>query len=97
MNLLNSTAYVPQSDGSLSIQTQVDVAPALERAAALRSAGRVGNSDNRHIASISMEVVNELCKQNGVAWNDTHARNELLKKKLLDGTLANFRVWEGTY
>jgi hypothetical protein len=36
-------------------------------------------------------------KEAGVRWDDHEAKKQIIRKKLLSGDFAAFRVWEGTY
>lgn len=54
-------------------------------------------SEYRHVARIPGWLVGEWCKEAGIRWDDVHARNEVVKKKLLSGEYNDFRNWTGTY
>jgi hypothetical protein len=36
-------------------------------------------------------------KEAGVEWSDTEAAKEVVKRKMMSGEFAKFRVWEGSY
>ena len=36
-------------------------------------------------------------KEAGVAWSDTEAAKEVVKRKMQSGEFSKFRVWEGSY
>lgn len=89
-----------EGDGdTFYIQNTFDPEPVMERAAALRSAGKTTafGGDAWHIADIDIRVMDMIIKEAGLKWNDTEAVQDLIKKKLLDGSLSKFRVHEGTY
>jgi len=87
-----------EQDGKLIIKQTHDFQPILNKAAMLRSSGAVGPAKHsKHIASVPMVMVDEWLKEAGVSWDDREAAQQVLKRKLLDGEFAKFRVWEGTY
>lgn len=57
--------------------------------------GVVGES--RLIGTIPRALVNEWLKEAGVSWDDTEARQQVVKRKILSGEFDKLRVWEGTY
>ena len=83
-------------DGKLILQRTHDPNPALERVKQLRDAGKQDFGDSKMIAEVPTWVVGEWLKEAGVAWDDP-AMDDVIKKKLLSGDVAAFRVWEGTY
>lgn len=100
MRTLNDDGSVTQynHDGeTLHMKTTFDPTDAIEHATALRNAGAVGKGHWCHVASLDSRLIDHLLKGAGISPSDTDARNEFLKKKLLDGTLSKFRVYEGTY
>ena len=54
-------------------------------------------SDHKLVGTVSLPLVHEWLKEAGVSWSDTHAVEEVIKKKMMDGTFAKLRVWEGKY
>jgi hypothetical protein len=84
-------------DGKLIRQNVVDVEPTIERVRALREINRQPMSDSWHVATIPAEIYNEWLKEAGVAWDDVHAAREVVRKKLLSGDAAVFRVHGGTF
>lgn len=81
----------------IETKTTFDVTPVMEHATALRNAGEVGKGHWRHVASIDARLITHLAKEAGIKVSDTKAVKDMLKRKLQDGTLSNFRVWEGTF
>ena len=76
---------------------QHDFTPVLDRAALLRSEGHTGFSEHWHIGTIPMALITQWLTEAGVSWDDTEARAEVIKRKLLDGDFAKFRVHEGSF
>jgi len=54
-------------------------------------------SDHKLVGTVDVALVHEWLKEAGVSWSDTHAVQEVIKKKLLDGTFSKLRVWEGNF
>jgi hypothetical protein len=79
------------------IKKVFDATPQLEQVKALKSAGAMGQGENRLVARVPLWLINEWCKEAGVLWTDVEARREVMHKKLLSGDVSAFRVWEGSY
>ena len=79
------------------IQKTHDVNPELQRAEMLRSAGVGQTGDKRLVGTIPLNLIAEWCKEAGVKWDDTQARQDVVKRKILSGEFDKFRVWKGTY
>jgi len=54
-------------------------------------------SDYKHVGNIDMALLNMWLKEAGVAWTDTQAIKDVIKKKLMSNEFSNLRVWEGRY
>jgi len=79
------------------IQKTHDVTPELHRAQMLRDAGKGQKGESRLVGSIPLNLIAEWCKEAGVKWDDTQARADVVKRKILSGAFDKFRVWKGTY
>lgn len=79
------------------VQKTHDVNPELQRAEMLRNAGVGQTGDKRLVGTIPLNLIAEWCKEAGVKWDDTQARQEVVKRKILSGEFDKFRVWKGTY
>ena len=44
-----------------------------------------------------MHVITQWCKDAGIRWDDTEARKEIVRKKILSGDFDKLRVWKGTF
>lgn len=87
-----------QFDGNrLLVKQTHDVNPALERAAALRSAGATHSGENALVGVIPAFMLTEWAKEAGVRWDDHEAMRDVLKRKMLSGEFSAFRVWDGKY
>lgn len=84
-------------DGKFLVQKTFDPNPSLAQVRTLKDADAMGTKDNKLVARVPAWLINEWCKEAGVAWSDVEARREVVTKKLLSGDAAAFRVWEGTY
>ena len=54
-------------------------------------------SDYKHVGNVDMALVNVWLKEAGVAWTDTQAVKDVIKKKLLSNEFSGLRVWEGKW
>jgi len=54
-------------------------------------------SDKKYVGNVDMGLVNIWLKEAGVSWTDTHAVQEIIKRKLMSNEFAKLRVWEGSY
>ena len=89
--------FIPDEGDKFVVQETHDFNPYLEQARLLRSHGdgRVGES--RHVARLPIKLIQEWCREAGVAWGDVAARKEVVRRKLMDGDYNQFRVWGGRY
>lgn len=99
---INEQAY--EEDGKLIVKKTHDFTPVLKQMEQIRSAGikNMGdgpdNAENRFIGRIPLALIEMWCKEAGVKWDDTHARAEVVKKKILSGDFDKLRSdWKGTY
>lgn len=81
-------------DGKIIHHKMIDPNPALDQAAALRSAGITGYSENALVGRVPMALVTAWLKEAGVSWDDP-AMEDVLTRKLMDGDFSKFRVWQG--
>lgn len=54
-------------------------------------------SDYKHVGNVDMALVNVWLKEAGVAWTDTQAVKDVIKRKLMSNEYSGLRVWEGKY
>ena len=54
-------------------------------------------SDYKHVGNVDMALVNVWLKEAGVAWTDTQAVKDVIKKKLMSNEYNGLRVWEGKW
>ena len=83
-------------DGKIIQQRTFDPTPQLEEAKALRDVTGGHFGESRHIGRVPMWLVNEWLKEAGVSWDDP-AADDVIFRKLTDGDVSKFRVWQGTY
>lgn len=94
-----------EDDGKLIIQKSHDFTPVLKQMEQIRQQGIIGmegdttgKGDARFIGRIPTALAEQWCKEAGVKWSDTHARGEVIKRKILSGDFDAFRSdWKGTY
>ena len=54
-------------------------------------------SDYKHVGNVDMALLNIWLKEAGVAWTDTQAVKDVIKRKLMSNEYSGLRVWEGKY
>jgi predicted TIM-barrel enzyme len=82
---------------NMVIKQRHDVSQALRDAQVARDAGVGMSGENRLAGFLDGAVLASWLKEAGVAWSDTEAAKEVVKRKMLSGEFAKFRVWEGSY
>lgn len=85
------------AEDKVVVQKTHDVNPELHRAQMLRDAGVGQTGEKRLVGTIPLNLIAEWCKEAGVKWDDTQARQDVVKRKILSGEFDKFRVWKGTY
>jgi hypothetical protein len=91
---------VHHDDGgdTLTIESVYDNDPTLKQVKHLKDAGfDQQKGDNRLVGRIPMHIMAQWLKEAGVDWSDKGAAQEVIKRKILSGDFAKFRVWEGTF
>ena len=99
MSLIKET--VKSEGDNLIIKKTHDFTPVLRQMEDLRRKGvkdMEGGTDNRFIGRIPLALISAWCKEAGVSWDDTQARADVVKRKILSGDFDKFRSdWKGTY
>lgn len=54
-------------------------------------------SDYKHVGNVDLALLGVWLKEAGVAWTDTEAVKDVIKRKLMSSDFQALRVWEGTY
>lgn len=54
-------------------------------------------SDYKHVGNVDMGLLGLWLKEAGVAWTDTEAVKDVIKKNLMSGEFSALRVWDGSY
>ena len=85
------------AEDKLIIKKTFDMNPELKRAEMLRNSGIGQKGDKRLVGSIPLNLINQWLKEAGVAWDDVHGRQEVIRRKILSGEFDKFRVWNGTF
>ena len=94
---LGEKVLYDHTEDKVVVQKTHDVNPEMHRAQMLREAGCGQSGESRLVGTIPLNLIAEWCKEAGVKWNDTQARQEVVKRKILSGDFDKFRVWKGTY
>lgn len=79
------------------IKQRHDVSQALKDARMARDAGIGMSGENKLVGLLDPAILGAWLKEAGVSWSDTEAAKEVVKRKMISGEFAKFRVWEGTY
>ena len=82
---------------NMVIHQRHDVSQALKDAEMARAAGIGMSGENRLVGFLEGPVLAGWLKEAGVAWSDTEAAKEVVKRKMQSGEFSKFRVWEGSY
>lgn len=84
-------------DGKLVYHKQTDPNPSLQAVKMAREAEQSPMSDSWHVGRIDAHVLELWLKEAGVKYHERDKVKEVIRKKLLDGDFAAFRVKEGTF
>ena len=85
-------------DDKIVIKKTHDATVALKDAAYAREVTDNGfGSDYKHVGNVDMAMLNIWLREAGVAWTDTQAVKDVLKRKLMSNEFRDLRVWEGRY
>lgn len=87
---------VAGDDEGLVIRKTFDATDTLNWNRQARDAGQQSFGESKLIGRVPGPLVAMWMKEAGVEWGTPEAE-EVLKRKMLDGEFAKFRVWEGTY
>lgn len=86
------------SDDQIIIKQTYDGSQMLKDAAHAREVTQNSfGSDYKHVGNVDMAMVNIWLKEAGVAWTDTQAVKDVIKKKLMSNEYSGLRVWEGKW
>jgi hypothetical protein len=96
MKIAERFHYDDLTDTMTMIETH-DPTPVLDSVQRLKSAGREGFGENKHVGRVPHFLLEQWIREAGVRFDDTAAVKEVLRKKLLSGEFNNLRPWTGTY
>ena len=82
---------------NMVIKQRHDVSQAMKDAEIAKAAGVGMSGENRLVGFLDPAVLGAWLKEAGVAWSDTEAAKEVVKRKMMSGDFSKFRVWEGSY
>ena len=86
-----------KQDGKLVYHKQTDPTPALESVRQAREAEYKPMADSWHVGRIDAHVLEKWLKEAGVKMHERDKVREVIRRKLLDGDNAAFRVKTGTF
>lgn len=100
--MLNHSTKIKETmrieDDKIIIKKTHDASVALKDAAHAREvADNSFGSDYKHVGNVDMAMLNIWLKEAGVAWTDTQAVKDVIKRKLMSNEFKSLRVWEGRY
>lgn len=85
-------------DGNkFAIESVYNNDPYLAEVKAIKDQGLGQSGDNRLVGRIPLHMVAQWLKEAGVRWDDAAAKQDVIKKKIMSGEFAKFRVWDGTF
>jgi len=85
-------------EGSKFVVEEIhDVEPTLKAAEGIRQMTGGIAGESRHVARVPGVLFYEWLREAGVSPTDTRAAEEIIKRKMLSGDVAKFRIWEGMY
>lgn len=97
MSKIKEVVHHDDGGDTLTVETVYDNEPTLNQVKQIKDAGLGQKGDNRLVGRIPMHILSQWLKEAGVDWSDRGAAQEVIKRKMLSGDFAKFRVWEGTY
>jgi len=90
--------FIDGEGTTFHVKRTYDAQPVLDEMGKIREiATNERGSDYKHVGRIPSWLLTEWLKEAGVTWDDTHAVNEIIKKKMLSGEFSALRNWEGRY
>jgi hypothetical protein len=100
--MVNTSTKVKETikfeDDKLIIKKTHDASIALKDAAHAREvAPNAFASDYKHVGNVDLAMLNIWLKEAGVAWTDTQAVKDVIKRKLMSSEFSGLRVWTGAY
>jgi len=90
-----SEKFIDGDGDKFHVRNTFDPNPSLRSAELVRQYDQKG--DYRHIGRFPAWLIEMWCKEAGVRLDDIHARQEVIRKKILSGGFDAFRSWMGTY
>ena len=90
--------FIPGDDpGKFYVKKTYDATPTLDAVGRMRSEGVQEFGESKHVGRVPGWLITEWLKEAGVRWDDVHARNEIIKAKLMNGDFSGFRNWQGRF
>ena len=86
-----------EATGKVLVKQTHDAAPVIRSAKVLADNAPDRLGDMMHVGRIPTRLYFEWAKEAGVSPSDSDAMQEVLRRKMLDGSFSAFRVQEGTY
>ena len=94
---IKEQVHFDKKENKIIVEKTYDNQGVLDRANNLRQGKHGMTGENRLVGTIPMHVITQWCKDAGIRWDDTEARKEIVRKKILSGDFDKLRVWKGTF
>ena len=91
------TTKLHHDGNKVYVQRSQECQPILDSAAALRSNGLTGTNDFWHVGRIPAAILEKWLNEAGIAFSDTEAVKEVIRKKLQSGDFSKLRVDERSW
>ena len=89
--------FIDGEGDTFHVKRTYDPTPTLDRVGAMRSHGVQDLGESKHVGTVPGWLIAEWCKQAGVSYSNTEARNEIIRKKLMSNEFAALRNWSGRF
>jgi hypothetical protein len=89
--------FIDGEGDTFHVKRTYDPTPTLERVRQMRSHGVQDLGESRHVGTVPGWLIAEWCKEAGVSYSDSNARNEIIRKKLMSGEFSALRNWQGAF
>ena len=86
-----------KDDGKLIVHKREDVEPVLDAVKFAREVPHTPMADSWHVARIPTVLIEQWLIEEGLTLDDREAVRDMIKRKMLSGEFAAFRVKDGTW
>lgn len=88
-----------ESEGKIIHKKEWDISPEIQRVKQINEVGGINGfgSDYKFVGSVPFPLLKIWLQEAGVAWDDTHAVEEVMTKKLMSGEYDKLTSWKGKF